>query len=449
MFELSNHQMAFYTVDKAGVGQAVLLCGSVIIPRKIELEELQRAANEVFRINDGLRTRFVEKDDGKVYQELLPFEERTFEVKRFESREALDAWGSVYATIPLKLDIRSEGGGIPKSAWKSGSTPPALVKNVIKHNMGMFFTKLRYGMLGRGPACCELILAELPEACGAIIKMHHVVSDAATMLLVANQFIRIVNGETPRAYRYEDFLRSDEEYRQTKRFERDSAFFEKQYEKCPEPTWVWDMPITTLEAVRRTVTLDEALTGQIRAYAAAHELSPYILFLTAMSVFMSRKMGRDTFYVGSVVVNRAGIRERNTAGMFVNAVPLLMELDGGESFADALVRTRDANFSAFRHQRGVKDNDTRKLLYDMWVSFQDAALEADATTECTQYYCNYVSGMKIFTVEDRAQEGRFKIHFDHNVLVTEPEVDEMFRVVLGVLREGMADDSRPLRELGK
>ena len=102
MFELHNPQMVMYYIEKIGAGQACLMCGSLLLPRTIPESELQHAANEVFRINDGLRTRFVEKD-GKVWQEYAPYAERTFEVKRFDSREALDEWGSVYATIPLMI----------------------------------------------------------------------------------------------------------------------------------------------------------------------------------------------------------------------------------------------------------------------------------------------------------------------------------------------------------
>ena len=449
MFEISHTQRPMYFGDKQGVGQAGLLTGSVVLPRRIPLEELQRAANEVFRLNGGLRTRFIEKD-GKVYQEYKPFEERTFEVKRFESKEALDAWAQVYATIPLKLDIRSEGEGVPKSVWKSVKPSAELVKNVAVHETKMFFTKLRYGMLRREPACCEIILAELPEASGAIIKMHHVISDAWTVVLVANQFLKILNGESPQAYSYEEFIESDAQYKQSRRFEKDQAFMEKWLEKCPRPTWVWPKPYTSLEASRRTVTLDEDMTRQVREYAADRGYTPYMLFLTAMCVYMSRKMQREMFYVGSVVINRAGYREKNTTGMFVHGAPLLMEIREEDSFADTIVNVRDTYFSGVRHQRGyVTPADTRDFLYDVWVSFQDASLEADPTAECTQYYCNYVIDTTILSIEDRAGEGRFKLHFDHNCKVSEADVDELFRTVLGVMRDGMADDSRPLRELSR
>ena len=447
MYELTNPQMAFYGVDKAGIGQAVVLCGSVILSQRVPVEKMQREANELFRMNDGMRARFVEKD-GKVYQEFIPFEDRVFDVMRFESKEALDAWCAVYATIPLKLDIRSEGAGVPKSVWKRSGTSPTLIKNVILHSAATSMKKLRYG-IKTPPACCELKLFQLPEASGVILKMHHVVSDAWTMLLVANQFLTLLKGETPKVYQYEEFVRSQEEYGKSRRAQRDQAFLAQQYERCPEATLVWPQPVTNLTAARASRSMDQDLTNRIRAYALRHGISPYILFLTAVGVFAWRRLKRDMFYVGSVVIGRTGVRERNTVGLFVNAVPLLMAFQKDETFGETVLRVRDANFSCFRHEKGNTDNSTSKLLYDLWISYQEAALEADDTAEVTQYYCNYTAAMKIFTVEDRAKEGRFKLHFDHNLLVPEADVEELFRVVMDVLQKGVEDDSRKIGELGK
>ena len=60
MFELHDAQMFMYFGCKQGAGQAALLTGSIIIPRKIDMAKLQDAANEVFRANDGLRAYFIE-----------------------------------------------------------------------------------------------------------------------------------------------------------------------------------------------------------------------------------------------------------------------------------------------------------------------------------------------------------------------------------------------------
>ncbi len=448
MIELFDPQRFMYYADKANAGQCCLLCGSILFPGKADEENLQRAANTVFRINDSLRTRFVEQEDA-VFQEFLPFAERQFEVRKFRSREAFDAWAKVYATIPLVLDRRAEGNGLSKQVWQKTKPAPELVRNVLAHNSRMFFTKIRYGALRRKPCCCELILLELPDACGAIIKLHHSVADGWSVILIANQFIRAMKGETPVAYSYEDFIRSEADYEKTARYQKDAAYEEAEYARLPEQTWVWPEPAVSLEAKRRTTVLDMELSNNIRNYAETHDVTPYVMFLTAVSVFMSRKMKRDMFYLGSVVFNRTGVKERNTTGMFVRGVPLRMELPGTTSFAAALEHVRGKVFAGFRHQKGIaKGKNTSALLYDLWVRYQNGSFESDVDAEMQQYYCNYTGDTAILSIEDRSKDSSFTLQFDCNVKVTEQDVDELIETIQSVLTKGMENDRLTLSELG-
>ena len=447
MHKLYNDQDFFYFFDKIGAGQTENITGSMIIPRKVPVSELQAAANELIRINSLLRVRFIEKD-GEVYQEIKPYEEKDFEVMRFESRAALHEWCDGYGTIPLTLDWRTEGAGIPKSRWKAAHVSPVLVKNMLVHKEKMRKLTKKYGMTDREPGAYELILFELPDECGAIVKMHHIISDAWTVLLLANQFLEILKGEHPAAYDYLEVMSASDNYEETKRYLKDVEFFEEQHRKCPESTWLWPGSMTTLEAARSTRTLSEDLTRQINEYVEAHGVSPYVLFLTAMAVYISRKLGRDMFYFGAIAGNRSGVREQNTVGPFIKQFPLLLELDQNESFADTLARIKSRSFAGYKHHKGYHaPNDNAESPYDLFVSYQNSVLSADETAILTQHFCNYMPDFMIVSMEDHGRDGAFKLHFDHNFKVPDSDVDELLETVIGVLDEGTADDSRSIGSL--
>ena len=443
MFELHDSQMFMYYADKQGAGQALLLCGSILIPRKIDIGKLQDAANELFRMNNGLRTYFIEKD-GKAYQDIKPFEKREFEVLHFNSKEELDEYGKVYATIPLKLDIRFEG----KETIKAAADKPSaeLIKNVIIHNAKMFFTRLRMGMLKRDKGCCEVQIFELPEAVGIILKIHHIVSDAWTVMLLANQFMSILNGDNVEAFDYQEFVENDKKYFQSKRFERDREYMQEEFSKCPEKTWTWPEPYTSLEASRKTIILDKKLTADIKKFCEETGITPFVMFMTAVSLYINRKTQRDTFYVGSVALNRSNYREKNTAGMFVTSIPILIELNMEDSFYETLSKIKDKSLKGFKHQKGaIKNKDSKKMLYDMWISYQNATLDSDSTVDCTQYYCNYSIDTTILSVEDRAMDGQYKLHFDHNCKVSEKDVDELFDTVIKMIKQILDSPDSPIK----
>lgn len=444
MFELHDSQMFMYYADKQGAGQALLLCGSIVIPRKIDIEKLQDAANELYRINNALRTYFIEKD-GKVYQDYKPFEKQKFEVLHFNSKEELDEYGKVYATIPLKLDIRVEG----KETIKADRDKPSaqLVKNVIVHKIKMFFTKLRMGMLKRDECCCETQIFELPDSVGFIFKIHHIVSDAWAAMLMANQIMSILNGDKIKAYDYQEFVESEKKYYHSKRFERDREYMQSEFNKCPEQTWVWPESYTSLEASRKTIVLDKELTASINKFCEKSGITPFILFMTAASLYINRKTHRDIFYVGSVALNRSNHREKNTAGLFVTSIPILIELNMDDSFLETMNKIKEKSLRGFRHEKGaIKNKDSKKMLYDMWISYQNATLDSDSTVDCTQYYCNYSIDTTILSIEDRAMDGQYKLHFDHNCKVPEKDVDEFFDVVIKIIKQIINNPDCPIKQ---
>lgn len=444
MFELHDSQMFMYYADKQGAGQALLLCGSIVIPRKIDIGELQNAANELLRLNNGLRTYFIEKE-GKVFQDVKPFEKKEFEVLHFNSKEELDEYGKVYATIPLKLDIRIEG----KETIKAESDKPSaeLIKNVIIHNAKMFFTKMRMGMLKRDKGCFEVQIFELPESVGIILKIHHIVSDAWTVMLLANQFMSFLNGNAVETFEYQEFVENEKKYYQSKRFERDREYMQEEFNKCPEQTWTWPEPYTSLEASRKTVVLDKELTADIKKFCETSGTTPFVLFMTAASLYINRKTQREMFYVGSVALNRSNYREKNTAGMFVTSIPVLIELNMKDSFSETLNKIKEKSLRAFKHQKGViKNRDSKKMLYDMWISYQNATLDSDSTVDCTQYYCNYSIDTTILSIEDRAMDGQYKLHFDHNCKVSEKDVDELFDIIIKTIRQIIDNPDSPIKQ---
>lgn len=446
MFELTSMQMGMYMLDKMGIGQQAMLCGSVLLPHVYTEEELQHAVNEVFRINEGMRARFIVKDD-KVYQDFVPFAERKFEVLRFSDKKEMDAWGQMYATIPLELDVTVEGKDLTDMPIELGDVPPALVAYVVKHRAATALKK-KVNRIKDKPASCEARIVILPDACGVIIKMHHIVSDAWSMMVAAKQFIDYLGGESPKAYQYEEFLQNEEAYHATKRFQRACDFMHAQYERCPEPTWIWPFQPTNLEAKRSTVTLDRETSKLIREYAEKRETTPYMVFLTAMAVYMSRKMGRDNFYIGSMVINRSGFRERNIVGLCANIVPVLLEIDQQASFAEALALVAKTNLACFRYQKGIDMSNLTTQLYDMAVSYQTDQLGADVDADIAQYYPNQANVVKIFRIEERSKEQDFVLHFDHVLEIGDQEVTELFDVILNVMREGIDHDSTKLIDLG-
>ena len=100
---LTKSQKLVYDMEKfVGGGTISIICGSMLSAGSKTIEEIQKAVNEIYCINEGLRTRIVENETG-VHQEISPYYKRDCEVLRFETKEELDSYAEGYAKISMDL----------------------------------------------------------------------------------------------------------------------------------------------------------------------------------------------------------------------------------------------------------------------------------------------------------------------------------------------------------
>ena len=409
MIPLTKPQKLIYTMEKFSGGAVAVLCGSVLFNGSREPSEMYRAVNELYRINSALRTR-IDETGGEAMQTTTDFVERKIETLCFSSKAELDAYAAEYAKQPLTL---------------SGSL-------------------------------CEIKTVTLPEQYGALIKLHHIIGDAWSLSLLASQLCAILEGKAPKAFAYDEYVASEKNYLQSKRREKDRDFFLTQFKRHEEATCLSEKQSDSLASARVSFVLDAEQSRRVSGYAEARHISPFALYLAVLAVYMNRtRQNGEKFYIGTTVLNRAGTREKNTVGMFINTVPVLAELDNERSFAENLAAVEASTFAAFRHQKynyGDILSDIRgefgfsERLYDVLLSYQNAKIEGGA--ESTWYPCGVQDENLQIHIEDRDSEGICKIHYDYrSEIFTGAEIERLHRHLCNLLFDAIGHDGKKLYEL--
>lgn len=181
--------------------------------------------------------------------------------------------------------------------------------------------------------------------------------------------------------------------------------------------------------------------------------------MTALAVYFSRiRQNTEKFYIGSAVLNRSGAREKNTAGMFVNMIPMLIEVASEQTFAYNLALVKSASFAAFRHQKFNYSNILSAIreecgagerLYDVMLSYQNSTITGgDRDMESTWYHCGAQTESLQIHIDDRDSKGIFRIHFDYQTeKFTEQEIERMYAHVLNLLFDAIAHEDKKIYEL--
>lgn len=408
-YPLTKSQELVYNMDRFAGGNIAVICGSMLLPRRESLQELERVAFRILELNQALRIRLHDNRDRIPVQIIAELKALSFSVLHFADKDELDHYGAHWAREPLPLD---------------------------------------------GPLC-EICIVLLPESSGFLIKLHHLIGDAWTLSLLGSQINHLLRGEEPTAYPYTDYIAAEESYRQSKRYERDRSFFDAQFQKCDEVTYFSEKQNTGFTSERKSYVIEKDGSAKILAYTNQEGTSAFMLFLGTLAVYLSRiKMNAERFYIGTTVLNRNGNKEKNTAGMFIHTIPLLIELDSCASFRENLSAVEDMVFSSFRHQK-FNYGDTLSMLrekyhfseqlYDISLSYQNASIAGVGEgIASTWYHCGMQTESLQIHIEDRDSEGIFHIHYDYlTEKFTPAQIDAMHQRLLTLLFDAIDTGNSP------
>ncbi|MFI1769963.1 amino acid adenylation domain-containing protein, partial [Streptomyces sp. NPDC020800] len=185
-----------------------------------------------------------------------------------------------------------------------------------------------------------------------------------------------------------------------------------------------DAPPPAVPPGHLTVELTEELTARLRDQARRHGLTLNTVLQGAWALLLAKLTGRDDVVFGATVSGRPpeipGIE--TMVGLFINTLPVRIELPAAEPLADALVRlqARQADLMAHQHLglTEVQRVAGHGTLFDTIAVFENYPLEASElqppvdgltltglhATDATHYALGVVAGVV---------EGRLTMRLDH------------------------------------
>lgn len=410
MIHLTKPQKSIYNMDKFTGGSIAVICSSMLRIGTIDINFLKSAVNTLYRINDALRLRIMETTDG-TKQTVSEYSEQDFETLTFTGEDEFLHFSEAYAKQPIDL----------------------------------------YGIL------CDVKIIFTEDKYGLLVKLHHIIGDAWTMSLLAKQFNAILDGSTPEAFSYTDYVQSEMAYVQSLRYEKDKIFFDSQFKKCDEVTYLSDKQTSEYTAARKTIKLTAEQTVQINAMAQDNNSSIFAVFMTLFATYFNRiKMNVEKFYIGTPILNRTGIKEQNTAGMFINTVPFLVELGNTKTFYENLQMSTDNIMSLLRHQHynyedllselRKKYNFTEKL-YDVILSYQNAKTEAN-DFQSRWHNCGMQMESLQIHIDDRDNEGVLTINYDYRTdMFTVNEIERMHEHIFNLFADTIKNPNKKICRL--
>lgn len=390
-YPLTNSQSSIWYLEKLNPGTGI---GNIAAILKIEdafdNEIMNQVLNNLIQRHEGFRLRFCEMD-GVPMQYAVDYQPIRFEVFDFSDRSQAEvfAWDQAQNNIAFEL-IDSQ----------------------------MFY----FAFVRRDP-----------DYYGVYLRISHLITDGWSLVNLASEIMSgyhlLKSGQdapTEKCPSYLEFIESEKDYLQSNRFAADQTYWQEKFLNPPELTALKSAPARHigLHAKRKSFVLPDKLTAALRSYCAENRTSIFSMFFAALCLYISRVKDIHNITVGTPVLNRINAREKKMFGMFISTVPLCVQVNGDDSFADFSKSIEREWFSVLKHQKYPFDYLLKHIrekhknvekLFDIAISYQNAKMIEDNTGiehEIRWHFNEYKVESLYIHISERETVGNIVLNYD-------------------------------------
>ncbi|MFH8494928.1 amino acid adenylation domain-containing protein [Streptomyces coeruleorubidus] len=335
----------------------------------------------------------------------------------------------------------------------TGSTEEEALRSVLADDHGLD--------LATGPLVAARLLRLSPDRHLLFLLAHHIVFDSSSTAVLARDLAAHYRARRGGSAGSEppplpELLAAPE---------ADPAsldFWRRHLGDAPELTLPTDRPrppVRTGAGASLTHALDAELTDGLRKFAAGHRATLFMTLTSAIGAVLGRFSGQRDVVIGTAVAARpAGAEEH--VGLFLDTVPLRLDLTGDPDFPTLLHRVRESSTSAYEH-RGVPFDELvgalnprrdpgRNPLFQVMVEYENEGEALFDPPRLTATLLDVPSARAPFDLSvyltHHAGGVRFMVEYD-TALFDEATVRRFVDYVEEVLRRVLDTPGAPLADL--
>jgi amino acid adenylation domain-containing protein/thioester reductase-like protein len=425
LYPLSNAQKSIWLIEKFHPDTTFVNIPFIIkINECVDFSSLNKAINLVIKDNDAMRTRIVE--NGKEPQQyFLEYSEQQFELLDFS-----------YANGPDALRRWEQKRSLERFELLDADLYDFVMIKISDHE-GAFFG-----------------------------KVHHIAADAWSLTNLVSQVLqyyckirdneKVACAERPS---YKDYIQTEIQFCGSQRYQRHRAFWAELFSTLPElTTFSTNIIPNPTTAARKTYILPHNLTLIINEFSSTENVSPFCIFFSILAITIWKLTAKKDLVIGTPVLNRSGIKEKNTMGMFINTIPFRIQLDNHLDFTSLVNNTSILWAKLLKHHKypleqiikGFREiQAVQEKLFDISFSYQNAKFDVSNIDYDDKWLFN---GSQLYSLtlhaSDREDSGNYTMDYDFLTDVfSESDIDRLHEFLITLLHNVLDNPSLQLSSL--
>ena len=445
-------RLHYYTIKYCPFHQVLCIGTGLYVKEDVDFDILREAIYESYHRFDSMRVRFAEDEEGKVYQYVVPFEERPIEFMDFSSWNEEDAHNEM-----------RKWTAVPFARYNSPMSKVVMVKLPGGYN-------------------------------GIYLKVDHMIMDSSSIIGFDRDVLEIYCAKkygTPMPKPMQPYIKAVEHdlvYEDnSEALKRDEEFWLGEISKS-EPMYTDFTGMGRLLTQRResgnpdlrsAVITSTSLEASISVYHLEAEPSERLmkfceerrvpmvslLIMGLRTVLSKFNDDEKDVSIKSCVARRGTLLEKRSGGTRIHFFPLRTIIEPETKFIDALHIIQAEQNKLFRHANydpiAHTMNRSRQLKLAPGASYESINLTYQPLTMKQKqadvpdidyksyWYSNGVAASPLYlTVMHRVEDNGLNFNFEYKKdVVTEHEMEYLYYYLCRVLFRGIEDDSRTVGEI--
>ncbi len=412
-YNLTDPQKSIWFTEQLYKGTNISnISGTVKINRKVNFKALEEAAKLLVKDNEALRTKIFMDKNNIPKQYFMEYKDFNVDLVNVENE------------VELNILINK----LSKKPFTCNS------EYLFR------FTMFRFP---DGKGGCNIIYS-------------HLISDAWTTTLICNRFIdnykRILNNENLESeqFSYVSYIKDEEKYVSSEKYIKDKEYWQEKYSKIPELATLSNKTNKKLDssANRLEFKINSKKYAEITEFCKDNKISIYTFFMSIYSIYISRITKLDKIILGTPILNRRNVKEKNTIGMYVSTIPMDINVNEQKTAIQLFDDTTKEIMKTFRHQRYpyikllqyIREKfNVNRGLYDVIISYQNAKTKAEESVipyvSSWQFNGNISETLNIHIL-DVDNTKRLNIFYDYQTSkLTKEEVENIHKRILYIIEQ--------------
>lgn len=190
-----------------------------------------------------------------------------------------------------------------------------------------------------------------------LIDSHHIIMDGVSLNNLVSEFCELYQGNniTKLDLEYVDYSVWENDFNKSTDIQLYEKYWINQFKdkEIPVINLPYDYPVSQSKGYEGKIifnNVEQSFFAKLELLAKKHNVSSYMLFLAAFYATLYKYTSQENIIVGTPIASRYSDKLQNIIGMFVNIMPLKIEIPSNNSFSDLLSIVKDMVLSSFENQ---------------------------------------------------------------------------------------------------